>query len=188
MQIAQTKSFLDLLRKERGYDYLQTCLKEMSCIDWLDFCAKMYRRNKKATTALICCRAMCYLNEDYKTANAGKALCDDLRLIINKQDTKKALELPDDFVNYCEVDNQLLAGATSVHVRAIKRVQKYAGVKIDSDDFADKVFMSKTTAANEELPKDEEIRQIPNYATPRMRAAIMLMCNSGLGRSETIRL
>ena len=180
-------SLIDIFKKERGYNYLQTCMQVMPCIDWLDFCAKMYRRNKKATTALMCCRAMCYFDEAYKATKKGK-LNDKLAKVIAKQDVGQALELIDSFVSYCDVNKQLLAGATSVHVRAIKRVLRYAGVKIDKDDFADKVVMPKSTSAIEEPPKDTEIRAILNYSSPRLRGAIMVLNDSGLGRSEVIRL
>lgn len=65
---------------------------------------------------------------------------------------------------------------------------KFAGVKIDNDDFADKVIMPKLKPAREEIPTDEQIRSILNHCNTRVRAFIMLLCDTGLGRGEAIRL
>lgn len=187
MQVLETNGILDIFSKERGYKYLEICMLELPCIDWLDFCAKLYRRKKKATTALLCCRAMYYFSRAYK-ASKQKCPNDELNLVIENKNTEQALKMLDDFVTYCDTDRQLLAGATSVHVRAIKRVLRFAGLKIENSEFKDKISMPMSTSAIEEPPKDEEIRAILNCASLRLRAGIMTMSDSGLGRSELIRL
>jgi integrase len=160
---------------------------ELPCIDWLDFCAKLYRRKKKATTALLGCRAMYYFARAYK-ADKKRCPSNELKQIIESKDTNKALAMLDDFVGHCDTNRQLLAGATSVHVRAIKRVLRFAGLKIENTEFKDKISMPMPTSAIEEPPKDEQIRAILNCASMRLRGGIMTMSDSGLGRSEVIRL
>jgi integrase len=183
----QQNDFLSVLQHERGFSYLRICLIELPCVNWLDLCAKMYRRNKKATTALMCCKAMYYLASAYKIT---KRACpnNELTQIIANHDVNKALQLLDDFVSYCDIVKHIEAGSISVHVKAIKRVLRYAGIKIDKDEFKDKVIMPKPSAPIEEYPTNEQITRIANFLTPRKRGALFTINDTGLGRSEVIRL
>jgi integrase len=180
--------FAEFLKTQRDYVYLQRCMQEIPCIDWLDFTAKMYRRNHKVSTAFICAKSMYFFNEAYKTQKTGKTLCDELARIKRKNDVKRTYELIDHFVGYCETVKQLQAGSTSVYVRGVRRMFRHMGVKIDSKDFADKVIMPKPKPARNEYPADEQIRLILSMAGPRIRLFVNTLSETGLGRGEAIRL
>ncbi|WP_331002218.1 tyrosine-type recombinase/integrase [Nitrososphaera sp.] len=182
---------LEIFAKEHGFNYLLTCIEKLPAIDWPSYCIKTSRRSKKATTALLGCRAMVYfsevtpeLNEILAQAIARRDKDTDL---MQPQDCKQIMQLLDNFVSHCDA-KQLLPGTTIVRVNAIKQVLHYIGFRADSKDFRDKVAMPKKIDAIEEIPSDEQIRAILNFASPRLRAALFVMVDSGLGRSEVIRL
>jgi len=181
-------TFLDFLKTQRDFVYIERCMQELPCIDWLDFCAKMYRRNHKVATATICAKSMYFFNLAYKARNTGTTLCNELAAITSKQDLNRAYELLDHFVGYCETTRQLQAGSTSVYVRGIRRVFRHMGVKIDSKEFADKVIMPKIKPARDEYPTDQQVRLILSCAGPRVRLFVNTVCETGLGRSEVVRL
>jgi integrase len=187
MQALDNK-FIEFLKTQRDYSYLQRCMQELPCIDWLDLTAKMYRRNHKVSTAFICAKSMYFFNEAYKAKQTGSTLCQELARIQRKKDVNRAYELIDHFVGYCETVKQLQAGSTSVYVRGVRRVFRHLGVKIDSKDFADKIIMPKAKPARNEYPTDEQIRLILSLAGPRIRLFVNTLCETGLGRGEAVRL
>jgi integrase len=61
-------------------------------------------------------------------------------------------------------------------------------MNIESKEFADKVIMPKPKPVRDEYPTDEQITLILNCAGPNVRAFVMLLCDTGHGRSEAARL
>jgi len=186
MQLAHNNDLLAKLKKEKNHKTLEALMKAETCIDWETFFAKVYMLGSKTSTANLygfhIDSFRQFLNE-----KTSKGLCDVLKPNGRLISGDEAIELLDDFASWL-FGKGLSAGSITNRMTGVKRLLRFMKIKVNGDDFADNVTLPKVQIIRDEIPTNSEIRLIMSFCSPRMRAFLLVLCDSGLSVADVAKL
>ena len=172
------------IKEDKNYLKFERLLKEEPKIDWLKFAEKVHRIGKKVSTVNSYANDCCIFR-DYLIQKTGKCIFDTLVPNGQKLQDDIVLKLLDDYVGFLD-SNDYRGTSIAANIAGIKRMLRFIDIKIDDKDFRDAVEMPKKIQIGDEPPSDEEIRQILNVCSPRMRTFLLVMCESGMSMGDTL--